>query len=426
MKRKSALFAAAAALAAFAFSARAQTRVDFDQGGPDAKLTISDIRLSVKQSPSAELPPAGAVKTGLAAVSPDQVKRRIIVFKKGTPAQQQMSIAQVGGATVVNKLKLINALAVVVPNAQLHDLDAGLAASPEVVRVEEDFYQNWLAADEPPPQQDAQTVPWGIARVNAKGAWHLTRGAGVKVAVVDTGIDYEHPDLKVAGGFSIVTHDDKYKDDNGHGTHVSGTIAAQDNGVGVVGVAPEVALFGVKVLDAGGSGTFADVIEGIQWAADNKMDVANFSLGASQGTQALEDAVKAAAKAGLTIIAAAGNSGGAVGYPAAYEDVIAISASNSKDKLAYFSSRGPQVAIIAPGVAVQSTYMGGGYRSLDGTSMACPHAVGLAALAVAAQGIHGSKALRTALQKAATPLPGLTPDQQGAGLVDAAKLVAAE
>jgi len=429
MNRRSAAFAAAAIFAALTLCPSAQAGFDFDQGGIDAKRTVGEIRQAAGQSSQA-LPPSGAVQAGLAAASPDQLSRRIIVFKKGTPAKRQMGIAEVSGGVVVNKLWLIDALTIVVPKAHVQAADAGLRSNSEVLRVEEDYYQNWLAADEPhdppPVEPAAQKIPWGIARVNAKGAWSITRGAGVKVAVVDTGIDFTHPDLKVAGGFNVITHDDNFKDDQGHGTHVSGTIAGQGNGEGVFGVAPDVALYGVKVLDANGSGSFSDVIEGIQWAAKNKMDVANFSLGASQGTQALEDAVNAAAKDGLTIVAAAGNSGGSVGYPAAYSGVIAVSASDSKDKIAYFSSRGPQVAVIAPGVAIESTYMGGGYKKLDGTSMACPHVAGLAALAVAAQGLHGAESIRAALQKAATPLAGLSSDEQGSGLVDAAKLVGKE
>jgi subtilisin len=112
-----------------------------------------------------------------------------------------------------------------------------------------------------------------------------------------------------------------------------------------------------------------------------------------------------------------------VGYPAAYPETIAVAASDSKDKVAYFSSRGPEVAIIAPGVAVYSTYMGGGYNTLSGTSMACPHAAGLAALAVAARGLHGVDALRQALVGAAAKFPGIPDVQQGAGMVDALKLV---
>ncbi|HAH07059.1 MAG TPA: peptidase S8 [Elusimicrobia bacterium] len=421
MKRNRVALAAAALLAAFVFSARAESPVDFDQGKADAKQALGQAREQASQSPAA---PADAL--GLQATAPDQVKRRIVVFKKGTSRERQLSLAQAGGGIVTHKLWLINAVAIVVPQAQLVSVEQAFSALPEVERVSEDFVQNWLAQEAPSePGSQAQRVPWGIARVNAKGAWPITRGKGVKVAVVDTGIDHSHPDLKTAGGFNVITHDDNYMDDQGHGTHVSGTIAALDNGEGVVGVAPDVTLYGVKVLDAQGSGTFASVVEGIQWTVEHKMDVANFSLGASQGSPELEAAIQAAAKAGVAIVCAAGNSGGSVGYPAAYDDVIAISASSSKDKLAYFSSRGPQVDLIAPGVSIDSTYMGGGYDTLDGTSMACPHAAGLAALAVA-QGAHGVQAVKAALQKAAKPLAGLTSDQQGAGMVDAAKLVGRE
>lgn len=413
MKNRRAVLAAAALLAALSFSARAE--VDFDQGKADAGQALTQAKEQAAQTPAA---PSSSLD--LQALAPDQVQRRIVTFKKGVPRERQLTLATAGGGLVTNKLWLIDAVAIVIPKGQLVSAESVLTALPEVERVSEDFVQNWLRQEAPGDQ--AQRLPWGIARVNAKGAWPVTRGKGVKVAVVDTGIDHSHPDLKTAGGFNVITHDENYMDDQGHGTHVAGTIAALDNGEGVVGVAPDVTLYGVKVLDANGSGTFASVVEGIQWTVEHKMDVANFSLGASQGSPELEAAVKAAAKAGVAVVCAAGNSGGSVGYPAAYEDVLAISASSSQDKLAYFSSRGPQVDFIAPGVSIDSTYMGGGYDSLSGTSMACPHAAGLAALAVA-QGAHGLQAVKAALQKAAKPLPGLTPDQQGAGMVDAAKLV---
>lgn len=386
--------------------------LNFD-GKIDAKEVLSRIGQEASQNPAPAVAPA--------EMDLKSAARRIVVFNKGISQSRQMSVVEAAGAIVIKKLWLIDALAVLAPSQKSQALDMALASSQDVKRVEPDFYQNWIQA-EPAPEPAGQKLPWGIERVNAKGAWGVTRGAGVKVAVVDTGVDFDHPDLKLAGGFNVITHDKNYKDDNGHGSHVSGTIAAQDNGIGVVGIAPEVSLYGVKVLDAGGSGTFADVVEGIQWTVENKMDIANFSLGASQGTQALEDAVNAAAKAGVAVIAAAGNSGGSVGFPAAYSSVIAVSASNDKDKLAYFSSRGPEVDFIAPGVNIDSTYMGGGYSSLSGTSMACPHMVGLAALA-AAQGAHGKAAIEAALKKAAKPLAGLKPEEQGAGMIDAAKLV---
>ncbi|MEK7744551.1 MAG: S8 family peptidase, partial [Elusimicrobiota bacterium] len=395
MQNRRVLALAAAALVGAAATGSA-VELNFD-AKIDAKEILTQIGQEASQNPAPAVAPA--------EIDMKSAARRIVVFNKGISVSRQMSVVQAAGGIVLKKLWLIDALAILAPNQKTQKLDSVLAATPDVKRVEEDYYQNWLQNGET-PEPEGQKLPWGVERVNAKGAWAVTRGAGVKVAVVDTGVDFDHPDLKLAGGFNVITHDKNYKDDNGHGSHVAGTIAAQDNGEGVVGVAPEVSLYGVKVLDANGSGTFADVVEGIQWTVENKMDVANFSLGASQGTQALEDAVNAAAKGGVAVIAAAGNSGGSVGYPAAYSSVIAISASSNKDKLAYFSSRGPEVDFIAPGVNVDSTYMGGGYSSLSGTSMACPHAAGLAALAAAA-GAHGKSAIEAALKKAAAPLSGL-------------------
>jgi len=146
------------------------------------------------------------------------------------------------------------------------------------------------------------------------------------------------------------------------------------------------------------------------------------SLGGGSGTEALKLIMEKAHEAGIAIVCAAGNDSGPVNYPAKYPQAIAISASDSGDKIASFSSRGAEIVIIAPGVSVYSTKKGGGYTSMSGTSMACPHAAGLAALAVGA-GANGAEAVRAALKNAATPLPGLTPVQQGAGLVDAFKLV---
>jgi subtilisin family serine protease len=273
-------------------------------------------------------------------------------------------------------------------------------------------------------------ITWGINRVHAPAAWDTTEGAGVKVAIIDTGIDLNHPDLagKVDGGYSAITKTEKpedYQDDNGHGTHVSGTIAALRDGKGVVGVAPKARLYAVKVLDADGSGNLSDVIDGIVWAAKNGMQVANMSLGAPTDSDAMHRAVRFAKGSGLIIVAAAGNSGGSVGFPGQYPEVITVSASDSNDHIASFSSRGPQVKFIAPGVDVVSDKLGGGFISYNGTSMATPHVTGLAALAVSQgwTGLTGPDGVLNQLTKAAKLLPGLTPDEQGAGMIDAGKLV---
>ncbi len=272
---------------------------------------------------------------------------------------------------------------------------------------------------------------WGINRVHAPAAWPITEGKGVKVAVIDTGIDASHPDLSgsVDGGYSAITKTENpadYQDDNGHGTHVSGTIAGHRDGKGVVGVAPKARLYAVKVLDADGSGNLSDVIDGIVWAAKNHMDVANMSLGAPVDSEAMHRAVRFARGSGVVIVAAAGNSGQSVGFPGAYDDTIAVAASDSADKLAGFSSRGPEVDFIAPGVDVLSAKMGGGFASYSGTSMASPHVAGLAALVVSQGyvGLNGPDGVFAQLKKAATPLAtqGLTAEMQGAGMIDAGKL----
>lgn len=386
-----------------------------------------------------------------------RLERRIVAFSPSTPLSERMLIAQESGVAVLRDLWLIDALVVEMTPARARIVEAKLKNNPHVLRVDNDPYIKWIEsaatfADLPlpdlssfmrempklskpprrrpptPPPSDKQQTPWGVSgpnSVNAVAAWPVTRGQGVKLVVIDTGIDYDHPDLKtnIAGGWNAITKTDDFKDDHGHGTHCSGTIAALDNDKSVVGVAPKVSLYGVKVLDAQGSGTFDDVIAGMQWAVEKKMDVASMSLGADQGNDSLKAAVEAMAKAGVVLIAAAGNSGAAVGYPAAYPGAIAIAASDKKGSVAYFSSRGPQVALIAPGVDVLSLAPGTGTATMSGTSMATPHVAGLAALAIAAKSLKGVDAVRGALTAAATPLKDAPVEQQGAGLVNAAKLV---
>lgn len=381
-------------------------------------------------------------------------ERRIVVFQPGTSPAQRVALAKAAGGNVVRELRLINAVVIEHPT-QVSMAASKLLKLSEVKRVDPDPKINWLnmadargvdfavpsaagilkgieaakamkqQAEPAPAAPGAQETPWGITRVKAPEAWATTRGKGVKLVVIDTGIDMTHPELSgiIKGGWNAISTAATFNDDNGHGSHVAGTIAAKDDAKGVVGVAPEVDLYGVKVLDENGSGTFDDVIAGMLWAVENKMEVANMSLGANSGNQALADAVEAMRKGGVILIAAAGNSGRSVGYPAAYPGAIAVAASNSSDGLASFSSRGPTVAVIAPGVGVKSTYMGGAYDTLSGTSMAAPHAAGLAALYVATHKGASPEATRAALAAASTKLPGVPDIGQGAGLPTADKLV---
>jgi subtilisin family serine protease len=237
------------------------------------------------------------------------------------------------------------------------------------------------SASPPPPQ----SIPWGILRVHADLAWGRSRGAGIAVAVVDTGIESKHDDLKgrVVLGPNFNNPRKTSEDDNGHGTHVAGTIGASDNSVGVVGVAPSCVLIGVKVLDRTGSGWLSDVAAGIDWSADNGAQVINLSLGTTTDAAVLRDAVNRALGAGVILCAAAGNDGDDTPqYPAAYDAVVGVAAIDSSDQPATFSTFGSFVDLAGPGVKVSSTYKGNTYATLSGTSMACPHTAGTAALAL--------------------------------------------
>jgi subtilisin family serine protease len=385
----------------------------------------------------------------ISAAAAAQASQKIVSFDPAFKSAIEKSITGIGGQ-VTRKFTLVDALVAVFPD----DIkDTSIYSLPGVTNVDEDRYIKWIGQAAAPqlPSLDSvrdmlrtgegweapvfgeiraevdpaeKEIPWGVKRVNAKSAWDYGAGKGVKVAVIDTGIDYTHPELapNYKGGYNAIITTATPLDDQGHGTHVSGTIAAVKDLNGVVGVAPAVDLYGVKVLDKRGSGQYSWIVAGIEWAVNNGMDVINMSLGGGSGTEALKQVMIKAHEAGIAIVCAAGNDSGPVNFPAKYPQAIAISASDSADKIASFSSRGAEIVIIAPGVNVYSTRKGGGYTSMSGTSMACPHAAGLAALAVGA-GADGAEAVRAALKNAATPLPGLTAVQQGAGLVDAFKLV---
>jgi len=262
----------------------------------------------------------------------------------------------------------------------------------------------------------AQVIPTGVDRINAENK--ANKGAGVHVAVIDTGIALDHPDLKnnIAGGKNC-SSGTSYNDGNGHGTHVAGTIAALDNSIGVVGVAPEAKLWAVRVLNNSGSGSWSTVICGLDFVASKgpanggPITVANMSLGGGgtsdnncgfSNNDALHKAVCRVRDAGVTLVVAAGNSGADAtkSVPAAYNDaVITVSAlvdSDGKpgglgsstsygadDTFASFSNWGAPVDIGAPGVNIYSTWLKKGYKSISGTSMASPHTAGVAALYIA-------------------------------------------
>ncbi|RGP39782.1 Cuticle-degrading serine protease [Altererythrobacter insulae] len=224
----------------------------------------------------------------------------------------------------------------------------------------------------------AQTTPWGITRVNGGAA-----GDFATAWIIDSGIDLDHPDLNVDTGRSFYAVGRNADDQNGHGTHVAGTVAAIDNGIGVIGVAPGAPVVSVRVLDRRGSGSTSGVIAGVDYVAANGSsgDVANMSLGGGIST-ALDQAVIGAAKSGVRFVLAAGNSAinASNSSPARANgnNIYTISASDSSDRLASFSNYGnPPVDYAEPGVSITSTWLSGGYNTISGTSMAAPHFAGI-------------------------------------------------
>ena len=292
---------------------------------------------------------------------------------------------------------------------------------------------------------------WGLLAIDAPTAWDVTRGAGVIVAISDTGIDAAHPDIasrmwtntgEIAGngidddgngfvddihGWDFVNDDNNPFDDNGHGTHVAGTVAASgDNALGVVGVAWESSVMAVKGLNAGGFGAYDWLAAGIVYAVDNGADVINASWGGTGSSQLLTDTVAAAHAAGVVFVAAAGNAGSDMAdfSPANIREAIAVAASNHTDQLASFSNFGTKIDVAAPGggdlappndnpsssiLSLRSSgsqfsaglTVAGQYTRLAGTSMATPHVSGAAALVLAAHPDFAPEQVRQALRVSA-------------------------
>ena len=368
-----------------------------------------------------------ALATASGAQDAPAKKRFLVTFESEMTKLDRAAAVQEMGFSVADDIDALG-LSVVESRSDASAQDAArILAHPRALTVEEDVYRNWLLDDPAELATSAGVrVPWGVARINAPAVWPKADGSAASVAVIDTGIDCSHPDLDCdySSGANIVDAGADPFDDNDHGSHVAGTIAGRGISSGPLGVAPKARLIPVKVLDERGAGRLSDIIKGLLWAADSRVDVINMSLGGPIQSPALERAVMHALARGVVVVCAAGNSGpdaNSVGYPAAYPGVIAVAASDRKDRVAPFSSRGSAVAFIAPGVGILSTIPGGGVKTMSGTSMAAPHVAGLAALAVQC-GARGPQAVRRAFTAAASKLPGVKAVEQGAGMIDAAAL----
>ncbi len=354
----------------------------------------------------------------IVAAAPVERMPVIIGFAQ-QPGGSEEALVRGAGGDIKYTYHLVPAIAATLPQAAIQ----GLLKNPRVTSIDPDLAVQALDTE--------LDNTWGVKHIGA-GTVHTewsNTGSGVKVAIVDSGIDYSHPDLAVAGGWNFVGKNADFMDDNGHGTHVAGTVAALKNGFGVVGVAPDAGLYALKVLDAGGGGNYSDVIAALEWCVNNDIQVANHSYGsAGDPGSVVKAAFDSSYAAGVLHVGSAGNSGmpngrgDNVSYPARWNSVMAVAATDQNDSRPRWSSTGPAVEISAPGVNIRSTLPGGGYGLASGTSMASPHVAGVAALVIWA-GAESPGEVRDILTSTAKPLGAA--NLYGAGLVDAVAAVAA-
>jgi subtilisin len=371
---------------------------------------------------------------------------RYILTLQGPPARARQAVATAverSGGKVLRAFSLIPAVVIELPAPALQ----GLIRNPNlqgVIRLaEKDAIVtaskkptnpgSGKPPKDPPPPPPPQVTEWGVDWIDAEKAWATATGDGVKVCIIDTGISKNHPDLQanIKGGINFVRQKGKIRanawdDDNGHGSHVAGIVAALDNEIGVVGVAPKASLYAAKALDKAGSGYISDIIAAIEWAVANKMQVVNMSLGTPSDIAALRNACASATAQGVLLIAAAGNSGDGsadtneVEYPGAYPSTIAVSATYPNDTVTSWSSSGPEVDLAAPGSGIRSTSKGSDYDTKSGTSMAAPHVAGTAALVLSVTPAISVANLRARLANTADDIAAPGVDKvSGAGLVDA-------
>ncbi len=357
--------------------------------------------------------------------------RIVVRYRDNVGTRSLRSLNETFLGKVVDEIAPLNAVVLQVPADRVDAVLSALRSDPRVLYAERDGIAQVAFTPNDPEYKIHQ---YGPQIIQADKAWDITKGdPNVLVAVVDTGVDYTHPELKdkVVLGYDFANNDPDPADDNGHGTHVAGIIAAAtNNGIGVASVGFNTRVLAVKVLSANGSGYYSTVAKGITYAADNGARIINLSLRGTVSSAILQDAVNYAWNKGVLVVAAAGNDGSdAPSYPAAYPHVLAVAATDWNDAHWSLSNYGDYIDVAAPGVGIVSTDWAGGvgpYASRSGTSMAAPHVAAVAALALAVNPDLTNADLETIITSTADDKgdPGWDP-YYGAGRVNAYKAVMA-
>ncbi len=354
--------------------------------------------------------PAGMTQVETRRFRPGGV---LVKFKEGTSATAVQAALSRQGLSIKREIPHLGIKSLAVPSGQELAIAEDMRRNPSVEYAELDY----LASVAIIPSDPRWNNQWAPTKIGAPAAWEITMGSEeIIIAVIDTGVKLDHPDLAAkiwanpgeipANGLDddqngkvddvhgwhfyhhcsnsdcLPAEDNDLQDDNGHGTHVAGIAAAEtDNEIGIAGISWGAQLMPVKVLDEYGDGWYSDVIAGIVYATDNGADIINLSLGGEERSEALQEAVNYSHAEGVLLIAATGNTGGSVFYPAAGDYMLGVGATDVNDVRPGFSNYGPGIDVVAPGVSIYSTWPRlDGYWHKSGTSMAAPHVAGLAAL----------------------------------------------
>ncbi|MDD2401542.1 MAG: S8 family peptidase [Clostridia bacterium] len=276
----------------------------------------------------------------------------------------------------------------------------------------------------PIPSQGSSKTGWGINRIGAPAVWNKLNKKRVRVGIIDTGIDYNHPDLanNIKGGISTLDEHHQFMDDYGHGTHVAGIIGSSGN---MIGINPYVDIYAVKAFDKKGKGNLSDIIEGLDWLLRRQVDVINMSFSTEETNDTFYRVIEKVYASGIVMVGAAGNDGkkNSVNYPARFSHVLAVSATDRNDNLASFSSTGPEINFCAPGLDIPSAWIGGGYEEKSGTSFAAPHITGTVVDIINYFGSLNPSEIRNIMVQNAVRLTKLNGEQQGAGLVEISRII---
>ncbi|ARU60028.1 hypothetical protein CBW65_02320 [Tumebacillus avium] len=343
-------------------------------------LTVTLLPAAGVSAAQAEVKPAKKIEN---VTGTDQI---IVKFAAGKSDVAQ-AVAEAHGASVKKTLST-GAKVLKVKNGKAEDVLAQLQADGNVEFAELDHI---YSIDVTTPNDPSYGSQYHLPKIQANSAWDYQKGStAVKIAIVDTGVDIQHPDLssKIVAGYDFVNGDTNADDDQGHGTHCAGiATASTNNSTNGAGVDWNARIMPVKVLNSAGSGYTSDIEAGVRWAADNGAKVISMSLGGGSYSSTFQSAITYAWGKGAVIVAAAGNNGNtAVQYPANYSNVLSVAATTSTDAKASFSTYGTWVDVAAPGQSIYSTANGGGMTTMSGTSMATPVVAGVAGLVWARYG----------------------------------------